>query len=46
MMYNEHKMMGVNTHRFVFIAHPGDDTKCRTKSSQMGKKIYKLVKEK
>ena len=36
----------VDTHRFVFIVHPGDGTKCRTKSSQMGKKIYKLLKEK
>ena len=36
----------VDTHHFVFIVHPGDDTKCRTKSSQMGKKIYKLLKEK
>ena len=36
----------VDTHHFVFVVHPGDDTKCRTKSSQIGKKIYKLLKEK
>ena len=36
----------VDTHHFVFVVYPGDDTKCRTKSSQMGKKIYKLLKEK
>ena len=35
----------VDTHNFVLIVHPGNDTKCRTKSSQMGKKIYKLLKE-
>ena len=35
-----------HTHHFVFIVYPGEDTKCRTKSSQMGKKIYKLLKEK
>ena len=35
----------VDTHQFVLVVHPGDDTKCRTKSSQMGRKIYKLLKE-
>ena len=35
----------VDTQHFVLVVYAGDDTKCRTKSSQMGKKIYKLLKE-
>ena len=35
----------VDTHHFVLVVYPGDDNKCRTKSSQMGKRIYKLLKE-